>query len=531
MDFKLCMKNFSYIAFGIILLILNSCAQVGEISGGTKDFIAPVIKEIEPPNENLYFTSKRIVIEFDEYIKLNNPIENIIIVPKGIKISTKVDKKKVILDLEGNFEKQTTYHITFNSAIQDITESNDSLMHYVFSTGDKLDTFSYSGIVVDAYSGEKLKNILVGLYQETDTINVSKPLYFAKTDEKGEFKVTYLKEGKFKVYAFHDENKDMIYQVTEKVGFKDSLLRLSDLNPTIFDSTQLLISINSKAKKITSKSYIYPKLIKIAATYPLDETNFTLKTTEKETKIESSSLFYYSTDSISILLPEIPSEDFRIIANSQTKNDTLNFKLLDNKKATTFTEIQPSNKDITKSKSFMILFANQIVAIDSTLITCMDIDSTILSGNITYDKNTLVYKLPDTLNKSISITFNSSSIIFKDTILNEKLKFDFINKSEREFGSLLFKSISLPEYSYVEFILNGKVVLTKTDVSLKEIPLVSLLEPGEYSFRIIKDKNSNLKWDPSSVFERKQAEKVLHFPEKVKVRANWETEIEFDIPQ
>ncbi|MES2589319.1 MAG: Ig-like domain-containing domain [Bacteroidota bacterium] len=521
MDSNIRLNKVFYCFLGLIL-ILSSCAQVGVISGGTKDEIAPKPTKVFPPNESLYFNSKKIVFEFDEYVKLNNALENITIVPKGIKVKAKVDKKKIILDLEGDFEANTTYQLTFNSAIKDITEGNDSLMTYVFSTGDKLDTLSYTGVVSDAYTGEKLKNVLVGLYQVSDTINTTKPLYFAKTDSEGIFKIAYLKEGNYQVYAFQDENKDLIYQVTEKVGFRDSLLILDS---NVNDSTLLLISLNPLAKKITYKTFESPRLVNVSANYSLENTNFIYE----DKIIEKSAIFYHSTDSLALLLPNKPLSDFYVLVKNGDLVDTLNLKLPIKQKEEIYCNIHPSNKQISKSKSFMLLFADEILAIDSLLITAMDIDSNLIVGQIFYDKNTLAYLFPDSISKNVSITFNPNSLVFSDSVLSEKITFDFTNKMEREFGSLSFKNINLPVHSYVEFILNGKVVLQRSESVLKDSPLIKYLEPGEYTFRIICDENENKKWDAGSVLGKKQAEKVLHFPQTVKIRANWETELEFEM--
>jgi hypothetical protein len=48
--------------------------------------------------------------------------------------------------------------------------------------------------------------------------------------------------------------------------------------------------------------------------------------------------------------------------------------------------------------------------------------------------------------------------------------------------------------------------------------------PGQYSIRCIEDTNKNAQWDPGSYTEHRQAEKVVRFSLKQKLRANWEIE-------
>jgi hypothetical protein len=45
---------------------------------------------------------------------------------------------------------------------------------------------------------------------------------------------------------------------------------------------------------------------------------------------------------------------------------------------------------------------------------------------------------------------------------------------------------------------------------------------------VIHDENQNGKWDTGDVFLKKQAEKIDFYTQKVKIRANWETEVELE---
>jgi hypothetical protein len=509
----------------LALLILSSCAQVGSISGGPKDAYAPKIVEngVNPPNESVNFSSKKITIEFDEYIKLNLPLENIVIVPKGINIDAKIDKKKLILDLEGEFLPNTTYQISLNGAIKDVNEGNDSLMFYVFSTGNQIDTLKYSGKIADAYTGERIKNCFVGLYNPEDSLKNSKASYFAKTNDLGEFQINYLKPGKFKVFAFLDANKDMNFQLSEKAGFRDSILEISESK---VDSNALLIFQSPLPQKIQSKSFFYPSLVKLGANYPLQKSAFYFE----NQLLDQNAISYYSNDSIAILLPKKNETDFSLLSKNENSTDTLNFKYLASSSSKFFCEMQPANKDISKSKSALFLFADEVISYDSSLIQVFDSDSVQLFPKISFNKNSFAFSFSDSITKNVRIDFlpNSLGFLALNNQPSEKLSYNLINKSSREYGIMLFKDLDLPKDALVEFILKDKVVSTRTINSLLDYPKEEMLEPGEYSFRIVIDKNKNFKWDEGSIFDEIQAEKVLHFKEKVKIRANWETEVEFE---
>ena len=62
---------FKKIIILFIPLILLSCAQVGTLTGGEKDEIAPqpVAGKTFPPNETIGFRSNEVEITFDEFIQ------------------------------------------------------------------------------------------------------------------------------------------------------------------------------------------------------------------------------------------------------------------------------------------------------------------------------------------------------------------------------------------------------------------------------------------------------------------------------
>ena len=67
-----------------ILFLLSSCAQVGTISGGPKDQQAPIIVSCNPEDGQRNVNADFILIEFDEFINLQKPNENIILLPSNI---------------------------------------------------------------------------------------------------------------------------------------------------------------------------------------------------------------------------------------------------------------------------------------------------------------------------------------------------------------------------------------------------------------------------------------------------------------
>lgn len=138
-----------------LLIWISSCANIKPITGGDDDHIPPkIIKEKSTPNYQKNFASRKIILHFDEWVKLDNPTANIIVSPtteyplnytlKGKTLIVKLNEKETL-------KENTTYSIQFGDAIQDITANNKaSTIKYVFSTGDYIDSLMIRGIVKDA---------------------------------------------------------------------------------------------------------------------------------------------------------------------------------------------------------------------------------------------------------------------------------------------------------------------------------------------------------------------------------------------
>lgn len=505
------------------IFFLYSCAQLGTIEGGPRDEFAPktVEKGLTPENGTTNFTSKTIELTFDEYFTLNNPQENISILPTDVKIKTKVEKKKLILELEGDCKANTTYQISFNSAVKDFNEGNDSLMHYVFSTGSFIDSLTYSGKVADAYSGELQGQILVALYPEGDSIQSTKASYFTKTDKSGAFQFSYLKAGKYDLYAFQDQNKDLKWQATEKVGFKSEVL---SIDSSLVDSSAVLVFPAKVLAKITSKSFIPPNQIKIGSNQDLRQTAWKYK----DTLIETRSIYFFKNDSIALFLPDDPKSDFSL--SSEGNFDTLFFRVND-KKMLIKSEFFPSNKTLTEFQNIKLMTSALMKGIDSTLILFQTLDSSSVKPIFHLSQNYLEITFSNKLSSDVEITFLPNAIHYNNGQFNDTIRETFLVKQENEFGSLIFLNANFPSNLLIEILNAGKVIRQVSSQELSANKTVSFLEAGEYSFRIVRDENQNGKWDGGDVLKRKQAEEVLHFPQTVKIRANWETELELDLKE
>lgn len=199
----------------VVALCIYACANRGYPEGGPKDETPPQVVEEVPLSYTTNFKAKRVNIYFDEFVQLND-INNKFIFSPPVKKDPKVSLKGkyVQVAIPDSLRENTTYSLDFVDAIVDNNESNPlGFYRYVFSTGERIDTLELGGTVVNAESYEPVLGVLVALYEKSgDSIPLKElPDYIARTDSSGNFRLTNLREGHYRVMAIEDANRDKMY--------------------------------------------------------------------------------------------------------------------------------------------------------------------------------------------------------------------------------------------------------------------------------------------------------------------------------
>ncbi len=230
------MRNLFVVFFLFLCLILVSCAQIVNPTGGERDLTAPKLLNLSPKNLSTNFTKNNIQFKFNEFIQLNNPGEQIIISPPLENKPEYINKGRLLeIRFKESLLPNTTYTINFGNAIGDNKENNlvkDFV--YVLSTGNIIDSNYISGKVENAFTNKPENDITVGLYYTTgfndSTVIKNKPIYMAKTNENGLFNIKNLPENNFKIIAFKDENKNLKKEVNEPIAFLNNIINSTDSN-------------------------------------------------------------------------------------------------------------------------------------------------------------------------------------------------------------------------------------------------------------------------------------------------------------
>ena len=135
-----------------LFILLN----IGTPDGGLYDETPPRIIHTSPHQGARDITPKKVTLEFNEYIKLENPSEKVIVSPPQKEMANvRASGKSVRIDLFDTLQANTTYTIDFSDAIEDNNEGNPMGNYtFSFSTGPTIDTME----VADFASLLKISN-------------------------------------------------------------------------------------------------------------------------------------------------------------------------------------------------------------------------------------------------------------------------------------------------------------------------------------------------------------------------------------
>jgi uncharacterized protein (DUF2141 family) len=305
---------------------------MGQPDGGWYDDDPPKVVGSTPEDRATNVKAKKITIYFDEYIKIDNPTEKVIVSPPQLETpEIKGAGKKIVVELKDTLKENTTYTIDFSDAISDNNEGNPLGNYtFTFSTGEQIDTFEIGGYVLDASNLEPIKGIAVGLYDDlSDTAFTTKPLMrISRTDSRGHFVVKGVAPGTYRAYALQDMDGDYCFkQMGEMIAFNHETYSPSS-KPDVRTDTVWRDSLHIDALLQVPYTHFLPDDVTLLAfTHPQTD-RYLLKTERVEPN--KISLYFTYGDSI---LPEIKGLNFNsdsaFVIEANEKRDTIHYWLRD----------------------------------------------------------------------------------------------------------------------------------------------------------------------------------------------------------
>lgn len=316
----------------LTFLLFVACARMGSPDGGWYDDDPPVVIGSEPAEQSTNVKAKKITILFNEYIKLEDATNKVIVSPPQLEApEIKAAGKKIIVELQDSLKENTTYTIDFGDAISDNNENNPMGSYtFSFSTGEQIDTMEVAGYVLDASNLEPVKGISVGLYDDlADSAFKTKPMMrISRTDDNGHFIIRGVAPGTYRAFALQEMDGDFRFsQRSEMIAYNHDTF-VPGSKPDVRIDTIWRDSLHIDALRQTPYTHFLPDdIILLAFTHTPTE-RYLVKSERKDA--EKFSLFFSCGDS---LLPVIKGLNFEadsaFIIETTEKRDTIHYWLRD----------------------------------------------------------------------------------------------------------------------------------------------------------------------------------------------------------
>jgi hypothetical protein len=470
-------------ALAVLFMLFEHCAKIpGSISGGPKDETPPQFLYSNPPNYSTNFNAKRIDITFDEYLQLkdvNNQFYSSPALAKKPEIllylkTVRVNLKETLLKVP--LLPDITYTFDFGSSITDNNEGNPATgFMYVFSTGDHIDSLTFTGRVLNAFNlkpnGKEDKIATwVMLYDDLSDSAVYKkpPTYLARTDQFGFFTFQHIRPDTFRVFALRDMNSNLKFDMpTERIAFSDSLIAINqrhyhspytslhtlfytsrntpdsikEKNPELLHVDIVLYQFEEKPTKQYRIAYERKEKNKLRFVYslPVDLDSFAINIVEYEpierwyeleTSIKNDTLDYWLTDTALVnrktLMAHLHSPRTDSLNQIIYTNDTLKLSFEEPKQPPKSRREKKEEENKPKPRT-----AVETMAITSNIKSGGTMDLTdrlqlIASQPIASADPSKIILLEqvDTLKKTVAYTFTRDSVNVRKARIDWKLKED-----------------------------------------------------------------------------------------------------------
>ncbi len=513
-----------------LVLLLSACAQIREPQGGPKDTVPPQLVSAEPADGSTNFTGNRIVLRFDEKVKLDRVREKLLVSPPLAKAPDVAVEKgnNVVIQLNAPLAANTTYTFNIGDAVQDLSEGNPAAgMAFVVSTGNHVDSLSVTGHVMDAATGMPAADVLVLLHAAADTgdVRTAPPAYFTRTKADGSFTLAHLRAGPMFLHALIDRNGNYRYDLpNELIAFLDK-----PINPEEKPTETLYLFQPASATQFISGAKVldergwqlaFARRAGEVGLRPLDREGGKLIWWAEWNPGRDTAVFWPSDTTL------LNGQRFEVGGQGSIL-DTLTYRPTG--KMPFYLSVSSTRDPVTGQ--WQLISSRPVAHVDTAHVE-LRVDSV----------RTKWVPLEDSSNRRVIHTglapkpaMRVSMVLFPKAVqavmggTNDTTRLSFNAPDPRTLGKLKVELSADSGSAYAgPWILQlltdkGRLVRESLMDSLALAQWMDLV-PGNYSLRLIADRNHDHRWTTGSFIPPMQPERVFLLPDPVKVRAGWTVE-------
>lgn len=517
----------------VLLVTTSGCARQGYPTGGPKDTEPPVSLSAKPDNGSRNFAADEFYIQFDEYVVLKNPTDNILVSPPMKQQPEYTTKGKgILVKIKDTLQPNTTYLFQFKEAIADFNEGNLlPSFEYVFSTGDAMDTLMLGGRVLDPYSGNPWKEtVTVAAYQSN---NQTTPSFITRCDKQGFFTFHYIPEGNYQLVAFEDKNRNMHLDSTEAVAWDTTVFKADTLIDSNRVSTLFISQPELQRQRIKSSSFTAKGRIQIVTQLPMQHPIVSGEQVEWRLNERRDTLNLWclnpDCDSTILILSDNGLQDTLRLRFREQKKGKRQKMGTQEEKTPLLRPLCDGNKAFYDDLRLEITNPIFMVSIGATAEVMYLKDSTVTSYNLVADSNDRI-KIDATLKSGEKYHVHIAKGLFTDIYGNTSDSLDF-DLTPKDYGTL---TLHINNHTGLPLVIE---VLDKRDTVVQHSEFQSSnsdltfihLSSGDYRLRAVLDANGDGRWTPGDYRLQRQPEKVVFFEKTLSLRERWEMEEQWTI--
>ena len=491
------------------------------------------------------------------------------------------------MELQDTLKDETTYTIFFGDAIVDNNEHNVlSGYSFSFATGESIDTLKMSGTLIDAATLNPIAGVMVGIHSDlSDSAFTSKPFdRITKTDKNGNFSITNIRSGKYRIYALDDVGNNYRFDMpNEKIAFSDSIFEPSASTNVVADTVYRDSVVKLSTGKADTLRLVDTVIRKFDVRYSPD--SIVLRAFVQD---------YYNQYVVKSLRPDVrhftiyfnaPNKELPrteginfdigkgVVVEPNSRGDTIDYWLKDTalwsidtlKLRFTYMKMDSTHNlveqtdtislrsqkrraksDKNSTQEFLTLISNAkgsinyFDTIEISIPTPAEMDMVKkISLQRRVDtiwqpqKSTITaidsvgrrYRVAATLQPSQTYRLVVDSAYFRDIYgnVNKNTTFDFSVKSKDLYASLTLEMGVFTGKEIIELIDKNERVIRRTIADKQKVRFDNL-DAGTYYARLFVDLNGNGKYDVGNFAEKRQAEPVYYYSKSFELRQMWDNE-------
>ena len=537
-----------------------SCAVKEKPSGGPEDKTAPVILQIDPePGSTGIPLNSRFIVTFSKPMNRERTENAVFLSPVFWQYPTlKWKGKKLYIIPPEELERDKTYVLTVGADAQEYHNNKMGKSYsFAFSTGEKIDSCSISGVVYSPEKSNAAYDIWAYPVPNSQSVSFLKeiPDFATQIDSTGHFSINFMKPAKYLVVAVEDKNDDLFWDPgTESIGLPPFILSLAGgesykglvLRPIRRDTLTAYIS---RAKAIHNRN------LEIEFSQPISEDKysnpefFRIISRTDSTLLEIQGVYIGENDKFILeTAPQVEKEEYRlrpvgmvsdwgnlfdtagIVFEGTEKKDTQGPRLI-------YADPGRRPGNAYQDSVINLTFSERMKTLgfsDGVTVTADSLD-TLVFMPAWIAPNKVRLRFPNSMPREKKIRIELRPAMILDvagiSMQDSSLTLSFRLPPADTVGTVVARTEPNNRIigNLTSYIENGPAYEAES-IGAGQLSFETVL-PGTYKLAYFEDADGDGKWSIGLVDPFKPSERFSFLPDSISVRSRWTTDVgQIDLP-